>query len=124
MDISKIALFDLADQRLAWVDRRQGLLAQNVANADTPGWQPRELSPFAASLAGTGLAQTDARHLSGTGRGGSRPLRPLNAAHSPDGNGVALDTQLARVAETETIHDLVGDLYKKYLGFFKIAIGR
>ena len=127
MDISNLALFDLADRRLAWADRRQGLLAQNVANADTPGWRPRDAAPFAARLAGAGLAQaplaqTNPLHLAAraTAAGSLRP----GGQRGPDGNGVALDTQLAQVAETETIHDLVGDLYKKYLGFFKTAIGR
>ena len=42
-----IALFDLADKRLAWVDHRQEVLAQNIANANTPGWLARDLAPFA-----------------------------------------------------------------------------
>ena len=49
-DVSGIPLFALADRRLAWIDQRQQLLSQNVANADTPGWRARDLKPFAALL--------------------------------------------------------------------------
>ncbi len=125
MSVSGIALFDLADRRLEWADRRQGLLAQNIANADTPGWQAHEAAPFAASLAGAGgaaMTQTSAMHLAAA-PGAVRGV-VVAGPRSPDGNGVALDEQLAKVADTETIHDLAGDLYKKFLGFFKIAIGR
>jgi flagellar basal-body rod protein FlgB len=125
MDVSNIGLFALAEQRLAWVDKRQGLLAQNIANADTPGWQSRDVAPFAAALAQTGagaLAQTSPMHLAAPeGQAGNIKLAGL---HGPDGNGVALDAQLAQVVDTETVHDLVDDLYKKYIGFFKTAIGK
>jgi flagellar basal-body rod protein FlgB len=43
---------------------------------------------------------------------------------SPDGNAIALDEQLVKVAETETTHTLVTTIYKKYLGMFSLALGR
>ena len=43
---------------------------------------------------------------------------------SPDGNAVALDEQLVKVADTETTHALVTTIYKKYLGMFSMALGR
>ena len=39
MDPKRIGLFDLAERRLAWTDQRRGVLAQNIANANTPGYQ-------------------------------------------------------------------------------------
>ena len=43
MDLLKGSVLDLADRRLRWLDRRQQVLAQNIANADTPGWTARDL---------------------------------------------------------------------------------
>ena len=39
MDPTQNALFALAEQRLAWTDQRQAVLAQNIANASMPGYQ-------------------------------------------------------------------------------------
>ena len=43
---------------------------------------------------------------------------------SPDGNAVALDEQLVKVADTETAHALVTTIYRTYLGMFNTALGR
>ena len=125
MMLGDIPLFQLADRRLAWIDSRQRLLAQNIANADTPGWKPRDLPAFSADLrqAGGAIARTDPGHLGPTAAQADAS-RQLHGERAPDGNAVALDDQLARLAETETAHDLASDLYKKYLGFFRLAIGR
>ena len=42
----------------------------------------------------------------------------------PDGNGVAMDEQLSKVADTDATHELVTDLYAKYLSMFRTALGR
>ena len=127
MDLSNIGLFALAEQRLSWLDKRQDLLAANIANADTPGWQPRDLGKFAASLsrAGAGtLATTQPGHLPGTTGGDAGAATPRPAARAPDGNAVSLDEQLMKVADTETTQEMVTGLYSKYLGFFRLALGR
>lgn len=124
MDGHGLKLFDLADKRLAWAQQRQELLARNIANASTPGWKSRDLKPFAALLGGATVApvRTDPAHLA--------PSRPAAEAvvpkgeHAPDGNTVKLDEQLMRVAETETTNTMVANIYSKYLGLFRLALGR
>lgn len=123
-----IGLFRLAEQRLAWVGRRQELLAQNVANANTPGYQPRDLPPFAKALAQAGgsaaLVRTDPKHIAVTGGTlqSERPVRPRE--RSPDGNGVSMEDQLTKVADTSSTQELVANLYRKYQGMFRTALGR
>ena len=128
MDQTQIGLFDLAERRLDWADRRQAVLAHNIANANTPGYRPRDLKPFAATLAGTGAivpARTQPNHLSSVaGDGAQSETAQRPAAHAPDGNAVTLDDQLIKVADTETTHALVTTIYKKYLALFGIALGR
>lgn len=43
MDPTKIGLFDLAEKRLVWTAQRQSVLAANIANANTPRFQAREV---------------------------------------------------------------------------------
>jgi len=125
MDATQIPLFDLADKRLAWVDRRQQVLAQNIANADTPHFQARDLAPFVAQLNRASLApvMTNPMHLAGS-PSMIAGTTPKASERAPDGNAVSLDVELSKVADTDATHELVGDIYRKYLGFFRLAIGK
>jgi len=128
MDATQIGLFDIAARRLAWTARRQEVLAQNIANVNTPGYRPRDIQPFAVSLAqvsGVGLARTQANHLSGIGGNpGQQEITVRPPARAPDGNQVALEEQLTKVADTETTQSLVTSIYRKYLTLFGMALGR
>lgn len=125
MDPARIGLFDLAQRRLSYLDRRAAVLAENVANADTPAWQARDLAPFKAALAEAGVApvRTSPMHLAGTSAR-DPATRTLTGERAPDGNAVRLDVELTKVAETESAQMLVGDLWKKYMGLFRTALGR
>lgn len=136
MDPLQSDILALAERRLGWIDRRQAVLAQNIANADTPGFQPRDLPTFAATLAGTAdnfaaagrLDLTRPGHLAGTAGPGilsdARASGPDTGAQGVDGNGVALDEELTRVADTQNQQALTTSLYSKYLGLFRLALGR
>jgi flagellar basal-body rod protein FlgB len=128
MDPGGLRLFRLAEQRLSWLDRRQEVLAQNIANADTPGYAARDLAPFAKMVARSGappLAVSSPRHIvpASATLHAARPER-LARERTHDGNAVRIDDQVARVAETESQHELAIGLYRKYVGLFRIALGR
>lgn len=125
MDPTDIGLFRLAERRLNWVDQRQEVLAQNIANADTPGYRARDLAPFEASLAAQGvtLTRTSPSHLEGpVGASGGREQRGHGKA--PDGNTVSMEEQLGKVADTASTQELVTNLYHKYQGLFRTVLGR
>lgn len=127
MDPRRIGLFDLAERRLAWADRRQAVLAENIANANTPGYKPHDLRSFAATLDNANVVapvRTQPNHLAGTAAMAPNEVVDRTHAQSPDGNAVALDEQLVKVAETDTTHALVTTIYRKYLGMFSMALGR
>ena len=120
-------LFDLADRRLAWLDRRQQVLAQNIANADTPGFRARDVTPFAASLSGATLrsdpARTNPAHLAGRHDGQAGTIIGTGA-RSLDGNDVRLEEQLGKIASTDLAQNTATSLYKKFIGLYRIAAGR
>jgi flagellar basal-body rod protein FlgB len=128
MDPKQIGLFDLAERRLAWINQRQAVLAQNIANANTPRYKPHDLRPFTAALGRAHAVipmRTQHNHLLGTSRA-TAPNEVVDRTHtqSPDGNAVALEEQLVKVADTESKHAMVTAIYRKYLGMFSIAMGR
>jgi flagellar basal-body rod protein FlgB len=117
-------LFALAEQRLSWVEQRQALLARNIANADTPGWRTRDVKPFDQLVSGSALdpVRTDAAHMVPSSNT-TLAATTFGSEHAPDGNTVALDTELSKIADTESTHQLVTQLYMKYQGLFRTALG-
>ena len=59
-------VLDLAARKASWLLSRENQVAQNVANANTPGYKTADLTPFEASLqtASLQLATTSPRHIS------------------------------------------------------------
>ena len=120
-----IGLFDLAEARMAWVDRRQQVLAQNIANADTPGYKPRDVTPFASQLESVlALTRPDPADLAGPEDSAASLKKSLTPQVAVDGNAVSVTDQLAKVADTSSTQELVQNIYKKYMGFFMTALGK
>lgn len=126
MDPMRVDLFELADRRLQWLGARQGVLAANVANADTPRWKARDLPAFADLLATSDAGRpvrTSPMHLAGTVTD-MDGARAAVGEHAPDGNQVSLDRQLEKIAQTDSDHEAVTAIYHKYIGMFRMALGR
>ena len=124
MDPLSNGVFQAAEQRLAWADRRQQVLAQNVANISTPGFQAKDVSPFAALLGGTPMAQTSPLHLAGSTSNGQVRPTVQKLARAPDGNSVSVERELAAIADTSGIQELALNLHHSYGAMFKTAFGR
>jgi flagellar basal-body rod protein FlgB len=123
MDAAPTDVFALAEKRLDWIGRRQSVLAQNVANANTPGYGARDIKPFSDFLA----AETEPTASDGfmsISTGLNTPRDRAATEITLDGNSVELDVQLEKIAETDTAHQLATNLYKKYVGLFKMVIGK
>jgi flagellar basal-body rod protein FlgB len=118
----------LAERRLHWLDRRQSVLAQNVANADTPGYRPHDLTPFQRELEGRmrlALARTQPGHGAGSQASAAGARTERNAAEvTPDGNAVSLDREALRIAETDTAHQLAMTVHRSFMGMFRVTLGR
>ncbi len=128
MDPTRIALFELAEKRMNWTAQRQNVLAANIANVNTPGYQGQDVTPFDKVLSGASTiapAQTRPGHMAGTLPSGLASVtRDQPATRSLNRNGVTLDEQLVKVADTETTQNLVTNIWKTYMGMFTTALGK
>ncbi|WP_245185364.1 flagellar basal body rod protein FlgB [Falsiroseomonas frigidaquae] len=123
--MTRTGVMALAERRLAWLEQRQQVLAQNIANADTPGYQPNDLAPFARTLesAAASLTQTSPLHLAAAGN--NRAQRDRAAVESsPSGNGVSLDREALKIADTDQAHALALALHRRWAAMYKTALGR
>jgi len=98
------SVLGIHEAALSFRARRMEVLAANLANADTPHYQARDLT-FSAVLdermsAARQLATTDARHIRIDPLASRETLQYRNP-HQPslDGNTVEPDLELARYAE-------------------------
>jgi flagellar basal-body rod protein FlgB len=129
MPISNIPLFSMLRTRMQWHQERQRLLAENVANADTPGFRPRDLAApkFGKDLppAAIPLARTESMHLAGLS-GDSARFRADRGGHEirPTGNAVSLEDEMMKVAANQMDYQAATSLYGRSLGLLKIGIGR
>lgn len=114
--------------RMHFHQSRQKLLAENVANADSPRFRPMDLkAPRAAGgqPERVVLAQTNAAHMSVTGtQGGFDSTRAQRFEVTPSGNAVNLEDEMLKVAQNQGEFQLAASLYSKGLGLMKIAIGK
>ena len=133
MDFGKLPIFDVLARRMGWLGQRQEVLAQNIANADTPDYRPLDLKadPFDRVLAREGkpvrLAQSDPGHLAGAKADAGRSFedgRVPGYETAPAGNEVVLEQQLVSVAETQMDFQMMTSLYRKHLDMFRTALGR
>ncbi len=123
-DLSQPPLFNLLQSRLGWIDSRQRVLAQNIANVDTPGYRPRDAAPFSAVLGQSDIepVRTNPLHLAGLSEPASGQAVATNE-HAPDGNAVGLEDQLTKMADNEGAQALTGNIWKSYMGIFMTALG-
>jgi flagellar basal-body rod protein FlgB len=98
-----VNIFAVASQHNRWLSIRQSAVAQNIANANTPGYKAVDVEPFAAALDSTRLemARTRATHLSTSGTMGADSEmveeETWHIVHS--GNSVNYEQQLMKAGE-------------------------
>lgn len=129
MDLSSIGLFHLAGRRMEYLGARHQVIAQNVANADTPGFRARDLKAFdfqaAVSHAAGNISpvQTSPMHLTGTRA--PQPFREDRRVPTyetaPAGNGVVLEEQMMKAAEVRQAYDLATGIFQKHVGMLRQA---
>ena len=132
MNLPEVPLLAMLRERMTWLHQRQDILAQNVANADTPNYAARDLKPLnfedalGAASSGGGMRTTNVRHIS---------LSPSHASKfedhetpdqetGPNGNSVSLEMEMIKVSDTQAQFQAAANLYAKAMTLMKTAIGR
>ena len=72
MDLPAIPLLSMLKERMSWLNQRQNVLSQNVANIDTPGYTARDLKPVDFEKALKAAGKKSALLLVATGTGDVR----------------------------------------------------
>lgn len=133
MAITNLPIFAAMRSKMEWHQTRQSLLAENVANAETPGYQGRDLQSFefaemvrASNVSSVSTRATHSNHfsISNTNDVGFGGTAMTSFEVTPEGNAVELEEEMMKVAENQMDYQAVTSLYTRSLRLLKTAFGR
>jgi flagellar basal-body rod protein FlgB len=140
MDIADIPIFAMLRSRLGYLSERQRVIAENVANASTPSFTPRDLKPFSFSTqlqaataggaaSGSGVSVTQPGHMQppGAAKGPGANFKATKKKDSEttlDGNSVVLEEEMMKLTESRMDYDAAVGFYQKSLDILKMATRR
>jgi flagellar basal-body rod protein FlgB len=143
MAIGDLRLMDTLRTKMQWHQARQRVLAENVANSDTPRYRGKDLkapdlpgargataegaakSTLGARVASVSLAVTQPGHV--VGRNGAHGFKSDAAARfevTPNGNAVDLEEEMAKSAENQLDYQTAASLYQQSMSLIRTALGR
>ncbi|MCP5411644.1 MAG: flagellar basal body rod protein FlgB [Alphaproteobacteria bacterium] len=130
MNLPDIPLLHMLRERMTWLNQRQDILSQNVANADTPGYVARDLKPqdfdrmMRATQNTARLATTNSRHIAISTSSMSLDQEDApSQAYGKNGPGVSLEEEMIKVSDTQAQFQAAANLYAKAMTLMRTAIG-
>jgi flagellar basal-body rod protein FlgB len=114
--------------KMSYVNARQQVVAQNVANADTPDYTPQDLKPFSftamAQAAGSGLIVNQPGQMAMPAAAKTGNLKPVDTPDSEariDGNQVVLEDQMNKLIQSRIDYETAVDFYQQSMTMITTA---
>ena len=125
--LEKLSVFKAAYAMARHAGARQAVLAQNIANADTPKYRARDIAPFSlapnAQDRGADMIATRAAHLSGVASQADLPVSEARDRSSdPNKNNVSLQEEMLNAVEAKRQHDRAIAIYKSGLTVLRSSL--
>ena len=133
MTFLNMPVFTALADKMRWHQTRQGLLAENVANAETPGYRGRDLAQydlaenngsFSSATVTTTATQPNHFSVSSSADAAFGAQRMANFEITPEGNGVTLEDEMMKVTTNLMDYQAATGLYTKSIKILKTALGR
>jgi len=122
----KLELTRMAQDMAARAGARMGVIARNVANADTPGFQAMDLPSFAETYQENSRAMraTRAGHFGNADQPQEPKLRRAKGAGAPNGNTVSLEQEMVKTASVRQDHEMALAIYRNTSDIIRASLGR
>ena len=123
-----LEIFRMSHAMAKHAGNRRALVAQNVANSDTPGYLAQRLPSFADAIESPlaiGRRSTRASHLFGDktvqmqAKVSAERLDP-----SPNGNTVSVEREMLESVNVKREHDRALTIYKSSLKILRMSLGK
>ena len=131
MDTSKTDVNSILAAHMKYMSQRQGVLAHNIANIDTPSYKANDLKKvdFNKMLVANSrleLAATSPQHLVGTlpNSGAFSTVKERNSfEEKPNKNNVVLEDQMGKISDTNAQFQLSSSMLRKFTSLYRKAAG-
>lgn len=133
MTIENIGLFKAIGAKMDYLNQRQRVISQNIANSDTPGYRPKDLKPVDFSTVlkgvtesrGVSVETTNTRHMPSADKiADPRSAKQRDTYEvAPAGNAVIMEEQLINAGRTVSDYNLMANLMQKQISMIQIALG-
>jgi len=127
-----LKVFEMSSAMAQHAAARHSVVAQNIANADTPGYRAQDITPFSQTLQSQGMNSSDFALL--RTRDGHFTSQSKPAQHSPNtqrvpseslnGNSVSLEMEMVKSIESQRQHNRAVSIYKNAMTVLRTSLGR
>ncbi len=123
----KLEITAMAQAMSAHAGARLGVIARNVANADTPGYRTQDVDDFAAVWDASSedtMRATRAGHIAAPSLGALTDSHVVRGHGAPNGNSVSLESEMVKAIETRQQHDMALAIYRGTSEVIRASLGR
>lgn len=130
------AIFKALGAKMKYLHQRQTLISQNIANANTPNYRPKDLTEVDFGrvmshvlddrMKRVRIASTQPGHMPSPNaiENPRRDDQKQTYEVTPSGNAVILEEQSVKASQTQADYSLMTTIYSKNSGMIKMALGR
>ena len=125
-----IQLFEMASRQAEWLSVRQEVVAGNIANANTPKYKAKDVSPFDAVLEQTyvPMARTHSAHFAANNISDEVEIKESELNEEigvqESGNTVSLSEELSKTGEIKRQYELSTGLVKSFHSMMLMIVKR
>ena len=122
----KLELTRMAQALAAHSGARMGVIARNVAHADTPGYKAQDLPAFAEVFAADDgqMRATRPGHLVASSSAMALVAERAPGRESPNGNSVSLEGEMVKSVEARQSHEMALAIYRATSDVVRASLGR
>ncbi len=134
MTTQNIPLLSAMNAKMQYLEKRNEVISQNIANADTPKYRARDLTKVDFGTVLKDLIDSDKVHIETTHPGHMPQPDAVEKARNqkqkvtyevaPDDNAVILEEQMVKATEINMDFNLLTNLMRKQSGMIRTALGR
>jgi len=122
----KLELTRMAQALASHSGARMGVIARNVAHADTPGYKAQDLPQFSVAFeeSGQSMRATRAGHFAAASFTADMQTETAPGREAPNGNTVSLEGEMVKSVAARQSHEMALAVYRATSDVIRASLGR